>query len=93
MLRLPACMYFCVCSVRLFSGGRSASRWWDGVPFSGLSGFLGWFPCVGHFGKLGMGWDSDFGIYIRLCPELFFCEHYSAGGGSVVPDGLPPVFR
>ena len=61
---LPVCVFVFVCFGCSRGGGR--------VPFSGFSGFLGWFPCVGHFGKLAMGWDSDFGIYIRLCSAFFF---------------------
>ena len=27
---------------------------------------------MGHFGNVGVGWVSGFGIYVRLCPALFF---------------------
>ena len=63
-------------SYRLFpggGGGGSTSQWWGGAgsPSQVFNGFLGWFPCVGHCGNLGVGWVSGFGIYIRLCPALF----------------------
>ena len=43
---------FCTCLALVVLGGGSTGQWWGGGPFLSFYGFLGWSPCVSHFGNV-----------------------------------------
>ena len=50
-------LFICFASV-VFGGGSTGQWWGGGSPSQIVYGFLGWSPCVGHFGNAGVGWVS-----------------------------------
>ena len=49
--RLPSWLYVCACFIGCSRGVGLPVSGGVGLPFSGFYGFLGWSPCVGHFGN------------------------------------------
>ena len=66
--------YVLTCITSVVLGGWIARWWWvGGSPFLRIRirVFYEWFPCVGRFSNLGLGWVSGFGYMEALSGDFF----------------------